>query len=80
MVLFSTLMLLHLDFVLCLNKVQYLRILCSRDQPGLSAVLTRQQKRTQLGPLAKAYLAFPLMETKAVSETLFLECCMLIRQ
>jgi hypothetical protein len=63
------LMLLHLGFVLCLNKVQYLRILCSRDQRCLSAVVKRRQKHAQLGPLAKAYLAFPLLETKTVSET-----------
>jgi len=79
MVLFSTLMLLHLDFVLCLNEVQYLRILCSRDQPGLSALVTRRQKHTQLGPLAKAYLAFPLDGNKGSLRNTIL-CCMLIRQ
>jgi len=58
-------------FGLCaLIEVQHLRILCSRDQPYLSALVIRRQKHTQFGPLAKAYLAFPLMETETVSETL----------
>jgi len=65
----QVLMLLHLGFVLFRNKVQYLRILCSRDQPCLSALVKRRRQHTQLGPLAKAYLAFPLMETKTVCET-----------
>ena len=55
---------------LCLNEVQYLRMLCCRNQPCLCAQVKRRQKHTQLGPLAKVYLTFPLMDTKTVSETL----------
>jgi hypothetical protein len=46
------LMLLHLGFVLCLNEVQYLRILCSRDQPYLTALVKRRQKHTQFGSIS----------------------------